>query len=121
MRRPQGSWVDNGPMEYLPLTDWVPLASKTSAQVVKYGPKIKDALQRLWREDWVHGDVRHHNILVPLSDEKIDIRFIDFDDCGRTGVDRYPPDWNHTFRPLGAVGGALMQREHDEVMFDNLF
>jgi len=108
-------------MEYLPLTDWVPMASKSRAQQKKYGPKIKDALQRLWREGWVHGDVRHHNILVPLSDEEIDIRFIDFDYCGRAGKDRYPPDWNHTFRPADAVGGALMNKEHDEAMFDSLF
>lgn len=108
-------------MEYLPLTDWVLLASKPCAQQKKYGPKIMDALQRLWREGWVHGDVRQNNILVPLSDEDIDIRLIDFDYCGRTGVDRYPPDWNHTFRHADAVGGALMDKEHDKVMFDNLF
>jgi len=80
-----------------------------------------DALQRLWRENWVHGDVRQHNILVPFSDEKIHIRLIDFDYCRRTGVDRYPPDWNHTFRHADAVGGALMDKEHDEVTFDHLF
>jgi hypothetical protein len=108
-------------MEYLPLKEWVPLARKTGAQLEKYSFKIKDALERLWREDWVHGDVRQHNILVPLEDEKIDIRFIDFDYCGRIGEARYPPDWNHTFRPPGAEGGALMKREHDEAMFDHLF
>ena len=110
-------------MEYLPLTDWVPLASKTKngAQLKKYSPVIKDALERLWRGGWVHGDVRHHNILVPLLDHKIDIRFIDFDYCGHADEDRYPPDWDHTFRPVGAVGGALMKQEHDQVMFDNLF
>jgi hypothetical protein len=54
-------------MEYLP--DWVPLASKSHVQMQKYRHKIKDALEHLWGEGWVHGDVRHHNILVPSSDE----------------------------------------------------
>jgi hypothetical protein len=108
-------------MEFLPLKEWVPLGCKNPAQQKKYGPKIKDALQRLWGEGWVHGDVRHYNILVPSSDEKIDIRLIDFDYCGRSGVDRYPPDWDHTYRHEDAVGGALMKEEHDEVMFDDLF
>ena len=107
-------------MEYLPLTDWVPLAVKNHAQHAKYGPKIKEALELLWRAGWVHGDVRHHNILVPSSDEKIDIRIIDFDYCGRIGIDRYPPDWNDTFRHVNAVGGALMEKVHDETMFDLL-
>jgi hypothetical protein len=51
----------------------------------------------------------------------IDIRLIDFDYCGRAGRDHYPPDWDPASRHTDAKGGALMEKEHDEVMFDNLF
>ncbi|KAI0252520.1 hypothetical protein BJV78DRAFT_341475 [Lactifluus subvellereus] len=107
-------------MEYLPRKYWVTLASKPADQFENYKVKIQAALDRLWTHGWVHGDVRHHNILVPSSDE-IEVRFIDFDFSGRADTDRYLLNWNHLFRPPGAEGNALMKEEHDRIMFENLF
>jgi serine/threonine protein kinase len=107
-------------MEYLPSKDWVTFASKPAGQFKTHIVNIQAALDRLWTRGWVHGDVRHHNILVSSSD-KIEVRFIDFDFSERVDVDRYPLNWNRLFRPPGAEGNALMKKGHNRIMFENLF
>jgi len=100
-------------MEWLPDEAWMTL--NHVQDVTEYASKIQEVLEPLWADKWVHGDIRHHNILVPTSGE-IDFRLIDFDSSGKENVDRYPRYWDHTFRPRGAVGGAVLKVAHDKVM-----
>jgi len=104
-------------MEWLPEEAWVTL--NRVQDVKEYVSKLRDVLEPLWEDKWVHGDIRHRNILVPTSGE-IDFRLIDFDSSGKEDVDRYPRDWNYTFRPEGAVGGAVLKVEHDKAMLGDL-
>jgi serine/threonine protein kinase len=62
------------------------LSEKPEEQRKAYEERVKDALVLIHRNGWVHGDVRHANILVPFSDDFMDIRLIDFDDSGKDGV-----------------------------------
>lgn len=78
-------------------------------------------------EDWVHRDLFHSLMRRSTSDLSTSTRLRQYVRNSRrlhAGVvwfqsgGYYPPDWNHTSRPAGAVGGALMNQEYDEVIFD---
>lgn len=79
--------------------------------------QLRAAVQALHEEDYVHGDIREPNILVT----KDGLKFIDFDWCGKAGVARYPADisldlslgWHN-----GVRRGGLIEKEHDEHMFE---
>jgi len=96
------------------LTDGAWMTLNHVQDVTEYASKIQEVLKPLWADKWVHGDIRHHHILVPTSGD-LDFRLIDFDSSGKENVDRYPRDWDHTFRPRGAVGGAVLKVAHDKV------
>lgn len=110
-------------MEYLPGEDWVALETKQPSQgeAASYKEQLEGALKLLKVRRWVHGDIRHANILVPKSNNVTGLRLLDFDYSGIEDQDIYPRDWNHTFRPQGAVAYAKMKVGHDETMLNNLF
>jgi hypothetical protein len=100
-------------MEYLPREEWVMLSEKSEERQKAYEGKIKEALDLIHEDGWVHGDVRHANILVPFSDDILDIRLIDFDNSGKEGVGRYPRDWRNPSGLKGAEEGDVLLKEHD--------
>ena len=102
-------------MEYL--SGWVMLGEKPRRERLKYKEKLKDALRVIHDQDLVHGDVRCPNILVSEDD----INFVDFDDCGKEGVKRYPREWDHRQRRDDAKEGDFMLRDHDDWMLDRIF
>ncbi len=68
------------------------LGEKTHQERLTYKEKLQKALRIIHDRDLVHGDVRCPNILVSEDD----IKFVDFDHCGKEGVKRYPREWDHT-------------------------
>ncbi len=103
-------------MEYL--LGWVMLDRKPPKERLKYKEQLKKALRVIHDHDLVHGDVRGPNILVSEDD---DINFIDFDECGKEGLKRYPREWDHTERPEDAKEGDFMKKEHDDWMLERIF
>ena len=102
-------------MEYL--SGWTMLGEEPHQERLKYKEKVKEALRVIHEQELVHGDVRWPNILV----SKDNIKFVDFDHCGKEGVNRYPREWDHTHRPEGTKEGDLMKRSHDDWMFEHIF
>jgi len=103
-RRPRESWVDDG-------RNGIPPFDRLGA-VGFENPCAPEEVRS--QKEWMLSSA--FGVRIGFTET-----LIDFDYCRRTGVDRYPPDWNHTFRHADAVGGALMDKEHDEVTFDHLF
>ena len=64
-------------IKWLPAEAWV-----TLDHMQKYASKIWEVLEPLWADKWVHGDIRHYNILVPTSGEIV-FRLIDFGSSGK--------------------------------------
>ena len=106
-------------MEYMPPERWVMLSNKMPPERQKYKDKIKEALELIHDNKFVHGDVRPYNILVPEGGG-VDIRVVDFDDSGINEKDKYPREWNDTFRPTDAKEGALLRKDHDWFMYQRL-
>jgi serine/threonine protein kinase len=84
---------------------------------------IKEAVDSLHANGYVHGDIRASNILVCPSKLDQGIRFIDFDEAGKAGEAIYPRNLNvkDIKRPDGAVGGQKILKEHDLWMTEELF
>ncbi len=102
-------------MEYL--AGWVMLGKVPLQERLRFREKLEKALGVIHGRELVHGDVRCPNILV--SEE--DIKFVDFDHCGKEGVKRYPREWDHRERREDAKEGDFMQRSHDNWMFELIF
>ena len=85
--------------------------------------KIRQAVDALHKEGFVHGDLRAANIFVKkLDDGEWDVQLIDFDWAGRKGEVRYPmnvgscaPIW----RPRLMMDGETITSEDDIAMVDN--
>ena len=73
---------------------------------MKHKEKLKKALRIIPDQGFVHGDVRWPNILI----SKDEINFVDFDHCGKEGVQRYQWEWDHMHRLEDAKEGDLMMR-----------
>jgi hypothetical protein len=99
------------------LSGWVMLGEKAHQERLKYKEKLKKALSVIHEHDLVHGDVRWPNILVYEDN----INLVDFDNCGKEGVQRYPREWDHRQRRDDAKEGDLMRKEHDDWMLERLF
>jgi RIO-like serine/threonine protein kinase len=73
------------------------------------------AVNALHEKDIIFGDLRRTNIMVHKKRAQI----VDFDWCGRDGVDRYPHTLNDsdeiTWHP-DVKRGSVMRKEHDRFM-----
>ena len=94
----------------------------------KVHQKVKKIVEELHAGGFVHGDIRHTNILVDresLGKEADDVivHLIDFDWAGPIGIARYPMRVNKetVWRPDGVRAGELITVEHDQEMVRNLF
>ncbi len=70
----------------------------------------------------VHGDVRDVNVFVRLvHGGNVDVRFVDFDWAGLSGVVRYPSFMNHAGVnwPAGALDGQPILPQHDVQLLSN--
>ena len=75
--------------------------------------RCEEALTKLHKSGFCHGDFRSNNILVVNNGK--DIQIIDFDWSGRTNEEIYPLFMNHvnlTWHPT-ASDGKVLKEEHD--------
>jgi phosphotransferase family enzyme len=94
-------------MEYL--SGWVMSREKHQQERLEYKDKLKTALRVIHDCD--------PNILVSEDD----IKFVDFDHCGKEEVKRYPREWDHTQRREDAKEGDFLQKLHDDWMLERIF
>ncbi|KAG8679881.1 hypothetical protein FRC08_016680 [Ceratobasidium sp. 394] len=86
-------------------------------------PTLRAALGLLHDRGLVFGDLRSLNVLVPEcpTGRGAKAMLIDFDWCGRDGVDRYPLDINTEVAWADGVGpGTLMYKHHDDFMLESV-
>ena len=102
-------------MEYL--SGWEMLGEKPYEEQLKHKEKLKKALRIIHDQGFVHSDIQWPNILV----SKDEINFVDFDHCGKEGVQRYQQEWDHTHCLEDAKEGNLMMRTHDDRMLERIF
>jgi hypothetical protein len=80
---------------------------------------VKAAIQLLHGNNFVFADLRAPNILIVNTTQHAIL--IDFDWCGKHGVDKYPPSMNKDLPwPLGADPCSLLRKEHDTYWLDVL-
>ena len=88
---------------------------------------VRRVVKTLHGGGFVHGDIRHVNILTRsqwTSSEGVqNVFLIDFDWAGLEGQTRYPPNINLTSvnRPKGVEDGELIQQAHDWFMVEHIF
>ncbi|KAG6372710.1 hypothetical protein JVT61DRAFT_7477 [Boletus reticuloceps] len=95
--------------------------------------QVKAAITILHDMNLVHGDVRRSNILIKKEQESeaaTDVDparhayrayLVDFDRVGLASVDRYTPFLNMViYWPPGVRPGGLMEKEHDDVLFQRI-
>ncbi|CAG7853847.1 SubName: Full=Uncharacterized protein {ECO:0000313/EMBL:CCA77651.1} [Serendipita indica DSM 11827] len=120
-RLPGGWWMVV--MEYLS-EDEYSTRSSVKVDVIKFKGAIKDAVDVLHVNGFVHGDIRACNIMVcRWWDDDIgmkNVKLIDFDWAGRVGEARYPANVNYTeiMRPEDAKDGLVIKKEHDLEMLE---
>jgi serine/threonine protein kinase len=84
--------------------------------------KIRDIVQKLHDNGFVHGDIRENNILVEpetlTSKDDCSVHLIDFDWAGKDQEVRYPGRVNTVTvrRPNGVSDGELITKGHDMEM-----
>ncbi|CAG8666149.1 5271_t:CDS:2 [Funneliformis caledonium] len=99
-------------MEYL--DGYEAISEKPSAQIQQ---QICTATQKMHQAGYVHGDLRHSNILTKITNGNTKVVFIDYDWADGDGKATYPPFLNlgiprhHDVSP----GGHIL-KEHDEFM-----
>lgn len=102
--------------------DWIMLENLPQEKRQPYRKGVEDALDKLHKAGYVHGDVRAANILVQLSSSELEVKIIDFDEAGPADKATYPPFWNTEItRPADAVEGAHLQMAHDDFMVNEIF
>ena len=75
---------------------------------------IKRAIDFLHSKDYVFADLRFPNILVYETNKSQRAMLIDFDWCGKNGIDKYPPSLNTTIEwPSDVKPDAVLKKEHD--------
>ncbi|CAG8801090.1 10376_t:CDS:1, partial [Gigaspora rosea] len=83
---------------------------------------VKNATKSFHDSGYVHGDLRDENIMVKYKNEKVDIKFVDFDWAGREGEAIYPESLNPAINWHVDVGWhKLIKREHDHHLVDNIY
>ena len=89
---------------------------------------VRDCLIQLHQAGFVHGDVRNTNIMVKtIGLDDLSFLLVDYDSGGKIREVRYPLDLNtsEVKRPEGAMGGGVVEVEHDLEMlnyvWDNCF
>jgi len=82
--------------------------------------RVQQAKNLLHENGFVFGDLRPGNMVKPMDGTGVVL--VDFDWCGRDGVDTYPLfvnklacNWHADVR-----GGAIMRKAHDDHLFDQL-
>jgi serine/threonine protein kinase len=79
---------------------------------------VKRAIEILHNANLVFGDLRRPNIMIVDGHAKL----VDFDWCGKDGVDRYPRDLNDEVEWAdGVERQGLMQKSHDLQMLGSNF
>ncbi|CAG8627977.1 2576_t:CDS:2 [Paraglomus occultum] len=70
----------------------------------------------------VFADLRPPNILVVTRDGKHRAMLIDFDWCGKDGIDTYPSSMNmdQITWPERVIPGTVLKKEDDKFMLDKL-
>ncbi|TFK51424.1 hypothetical protein OE88DRAFT_1659438 [Heliocybe sulcata] len=82
----------------------------------RHTESLREAVQLLHTNEFVFGDLRAPNILVPDNEAIL----IDFDWCGKVGEARYPSDINldeNCFWHPDVHRGRLIQKDHDAHLF----
>ena len=85
---------------------------------------VRDCLIQLHQEGLVHGDVRNTNIMVNATGlHDLSFLLVDYDSGGEIRQVRYPLDLNTSTvkRPEGAMGGAIVEVEHDLEMLNYIW
>lgn len=94
-------------------------------QQEKVWTKTKRVVRLLHENGFVHRDIRDSNILIDSNSLDADVRlhFIDFDWAGRVEEAKYPMGVNtiSVKRPATVKYDALITKEHDIAMVENLF
>jgi hypothetical protein len=82
--------------------------------------RVQAAKNLLHENGFVFGDLRPNNIVKPMDGTGVVL--VDFDWCGRDGVDTYPIFINEQACKWhgGVTGGGIMQKEHDDHLFNLL-
>ncbi|KDR71093.1 hypothetical protein GALMADRAFT_144169 [Galerina marginata CBS 339.88] len=86
--------------------------------------QIRQCLQQFHQAGFVHGDIRDANIMVkPLEWGDGPFLIVDYDSCGGIKQVRYPLYLNTVSvkRPEGAIGGAVIEVEHDLEMLEYIW
>lgn len=82
--------------------------------------RIRDAKKLLHENGYVFGDLRPNNIFKPMDGTGVVL--VDFDWCGREGVDKYPivinDDPKCNWHP-DVKGGSIMRKVHDDHLFNS--
>lgn len=81
---------------------------------------LRNNLCSLHGAGYVHGDIRHTNIMVSGSGDHLMV--VDFDWAGEAGVARYPSlvNFRDIDRPSDARDGLPITKEHDHFMIDRI-
>jgi serine/threonine protein kinase len=81
--------------------------------------RVQQAKNLLHENNYVFGDLRPNNIFKPKNGSGVVL--IDFDWCGRDGVDKYPPVINPAINWEKSVKrGGVMKKCHDNHLFELL-
>ena len=89
--------------------------------------KVRQCLRQFHQAGFVHGDIRDTNIMVKTLKQGgfTDGSFlvVDYDSSGKVKQVRYPLNLNiiSVQRPEGAIGGAVIEAEHDLEMLDHIW
>lgn len=84
--------------------------------------EIRQAVQILHSEGFVHGDVRGPNMMACHTGAGgSNVMLVNFDWAGREGDVRYPPNIDPHSCPIGVEDGQTIKKEHDEEMVTLIF
>ncbi|KAF8584767.1 hypothetical protein K439DRAFT_1345081 [Ramaria rubella] len=109
-------------MDYIPLSEVKKRNLFESAHLNTIHGMVSNVVDKFHNANFVHGDVRDANILVPIDGANV-VKFVDFDWGGKVQEVRYPPLVNNidVWRPPGAFDGELITTEHDVEMVKHIF
>ncbi|KAG8912076.1 hypothetical protein FRC00_005319 [Tulasnella sp. 408] len=116
---------DNLAVVVMDAVDGKNLASAKKERVSEQAlQNIQDALATLHKENFVFGDLRPPNVMLcrdGVDGEWVNAMLVDFDWAGKVGERRYPASLNHKLGWVeGVEAGGLIQKEHDNAMFQRL-
>ena len=85
---------------------------------------MKKALESLHDAGFVFGDLRPPNVTVVKNDSgnATGARIVDFDWCGKDGLDEYPFLMNRNITWASGMGPrSKMKKSHDDSMLQDLY